>query len=396
MIFEVLLGVLLVTTSPTFDEVLHEARRALAKEKLGLAGAGCRSAIALSDEAKVGGPRAARAQALCAEVAKARGRPAKTVGLYREALFLIPDDPTMRARLLAKWRGAAQRLKRNRGRERAAAAALKTADRTVESFRRRPRRKAARLEKDLGRLDQAIEAIAAAGDRRRARYAKVVRQLVRVRSGQAEGALAGLGELPRSAHRGTQSLALLVASEAHLALAEPGPAADAALRRDLLLEKGRLKKKPGLDAEPADALLLRPSGVLRRACAQLDRLEGPGRCARRARAQSRRFLVTDGQTPQPVRARASALLEKLHAEATVFLEDCFLRAARADPARFQGAELSLSWTIDRSGAAVEPELRPSRYQDLIAGCVSERLGWLRYPALRGGAHQNVSLGFMLN
>lgn len=367
----VLLALGAAATAPTSEQLLREARTALRARNLGEAARLCRAAAKAGEEVET-----ARALRLCAKVERTRKRPREAEKLTRAALFAAPSQRSLRARLRADWRRALRRAKR----EGAPAQRLAKADAVIDRAAARPKRPPRRLESDLEALGQAIETVRQIGDRRRAAFATVLRHHILSRSGEPERALRGLRKWTKHSNRSIRRRARRVEVEASLATKAFERAAVAAARR-------RLDRADRPDGP------LRPDALLQKAC----RAWGREACARQIHKTTGVYLMTDHSRRKPARQRPPALMETLHAEATVALMDCLLAHARADKARFAGARLELSWVVDPNGRARAPELRPRRYRDLIEGCVSERLSWLRYPRLVGRqSHETVSIPFAID
>lgn len=358
-----------------YEEALRKSRQALRRRAFKDAAHLCRSAWRASGEATGGGPKAGRALHLCGKIERSRRRRAAAVTAFRKALFATPASQRLRARIRRDWYSALRKA----GQSPESSRAIARADRVIDRLRSSPERPPTRLEIDLRRLDEAIRTLQKFGDRRRAAYARALRYRLLARSGRPEAAVKGLPDLTAAKNSAIRNLALLAMAEAWLAIDEPGRAVRAAAK---------------IDSVPSHPL--RPGPALRTACRALEQKEGPGSCARQVRRVTGRFMATNHGEGPSVARRDPAVLEGIHQEATLFLQDCLLTHARANPERLRGAQLELSWTIDVNGRSISPDLRPRRYGDLLNGCLRDRLGWLRYPPLRGGRHENVSLAFVLH
>ncbi|MEO1231741.1 MAG: hypothetical protein AAFZ18_22815 [Myxococcota bacterium] len=367
-----LLALALGVAPPTdAGRLLDEARTALRGRDLDAAAELCRAAAKEGEEVEE-----ALALQLCGKIELRRDRARAAVKMFRAALFAVPVKPKLRARLRADWRRALHASRRPLS----PTTTLARADRVVDRLAARPRQSERQLERRLKELDAARKTLLELGDRRRASYASAVRRWVLARSEQPERALRGLDRLVRSKTRSVRRLARQAQAEAHLALEQAGPAALAAAWRIL--------DAPDEDKDGP----LRPDRLLRTACRDL----GAEACARQVRKRTRRFLITDHSGGRARAQRPPEVVEALHAEATVALEDCLLTHARADPERYSGVRLELSWVVDDGGRAASPEIVPRRHAELAEGCVAERLTWLRYPKLIGGAHETVTIAFGLN
>lgn len=367
-----LLALALAVAPPSESgRLLEEARTALRSQDLDGAAKLCRAAAKAGEEAEAG-----LAYRLCGRIERRRDRPLVAAKMFRTALFAVPTKPKLRARLLADWRRALSAGRRPSTPTRTVA----RADRVLERLAGRPRRSEGKLEAALRDLETARKALLEVGDRRRAAFASALRRQVLARSGEPEQALRGLETLARSKTRSVRRRARLAEAEAHLAMERPESAAVAAARRLLDVPEAE-------SAEP-----LRPDALLRKAC----RAAGAEACARRIRKRTGAFVITDHSRGRARAQRRPDVLSDLHAEATVALEDCLLTRARADPERYAGARFELSWVVDDGGQAFAPELSPRRHAELVEGCVTERLGWLRYPRLVGGAHETVTIAFALD
>jgi hypothetical protein len=287
-----------------------------------------------------------------------------------EALEAEPSTGPARRRRFRAWRRAAKRA----GAPRRRLYALTRAELAVDRVARRPKRGA--LAPTLRALARARRTLRRHRFRARAAWVRALALLVRARSGDPAGALrAGRGLRFRGVPA-ARRLALEARAEAALARDRPARALELAARA------------AGVGAQAPERLETTP--LLRRACAALA---DPRRCPHVVHARTGAFLVSGFEERAPVQARSDAVLERIHAQASVLLRDCLLAEARAEPDRLRGAQLEISWTIAADGRVRSPDVRPKRHRDLLDGCLPERLGWLRYPKLASGAHENVSMRF---
>lgn len=341
---------------------LEEGELALRRGTLEDAARACRAGLK--------GPEAARAHLLCAEVELASKRKAPARRHFEAATRAAEPGTPLRRRVLGRWKKA------------------------------NPKDPSP---KKLLQLEPALRAWA-----RRTPKGKAAAEKMR----QTEGKLRALKDAPHAAWvRARRAAALAKTPNVAEALARPLTAgsqpsfvreaawealAQTALEQDALPEAVHaLARAERIGEEGPATQPLRPSRSLERACSKLDAREGPGSCARVVAATGA-FLVTDASRGAVLAQRPPEAMSDIHAEATLFLQDCLLTEARSDPSRYRGAHFELEWTIEEDGRATELDIRPRRWRPLADGCVGERLGWLRYPRVKAGVRETVSMSFDLH
>jgi hypothetical protein len=348
-----------------------------------------RAALEAADaDPEVATERTIAAARLAGDIELRRDRPDRAARRYAAAARAAAAEPRLRHRLMALRRAALLRARRPQEVKRVDE--LVAADRKLEQLRWRAAVPRSRLARSLAEIDAAVRGYVRDRDGDRAAWARAVRALVVARSDEPE---AGRGAAERllSGRDGQVAFARRVALDAaRFAARRAGDLegeARAALQANLL---------DNLDLD-FDVRRHRRSRIASEVCRRYERGEGPGACARLAKAVTGEYSFEDHSAGRPVKTLEPRAVEVAQAQYLPLLEECLRLAAQRPDVEdlFRDGELEIAWSIGPEGRTSEVELAPKRYEPIVGACVRERLDWFRYPRHRDGQRPHVRLPFTL-
>jgi hypothetical protein len=365
----------------SFEQALIQARIALKTRNLSLAEERCQQALAAADEPWYGGLRSVEAARACADVAVEKSGPGAALRHFRDAAHLSVHDFATRRALMLERRRAAENLESPAELE--LVAALSGADAAVQDGLNRPDRAGLGLDGLLAELEGAEAVYQRDRDRAFGLLARAARALMMARSRRAADAL----PLTEGLVGADQPPAVRLAALEALYLGRVGArdvegAAVAAIRLNALR---------AAEVDLAERPYFR-SLELEAGCALYDASHGRGACARLELEVTGAATLRDfARLIRPTLNRDE--LELIHRQAFPALEACVHEAARADGETYRGAELEVSWTIGRDGAAHDAKVRPERFREALWPCVERTVLKLRYPRSARGEPMPVRVPY---
>lgn len=368
-----------------FDALFARARDALQKSDLSLARSLCRQAFERSGDPPGGGPNSSHAMELCGDVAMKQRRFRGAHRAFKRAAASSVSDRASRRRLLRKRRRAAREARLALEVERVHE--IVRHDAAVDALMHQTSISARRRDEIRSAIDAAIQIYREDGDLSSERLATAVRALAFARAGLHEDAFADASTLAWAPENSkiVRSCALEATWISGAALERFDAAARAAVELNALRHEGlpeakrRYARIRGLDA----------------VCARYEETRAPGSCARLERDVTGAYTFTDFSIPRPKRELSDGDVERVHTQFLPAIEDCVREAARRSPDTYVGSELRIGWAIQPRGRATDVEIAPRRYKDDLEGCVTERVGWLRYPRFFSGERKTVTVPYRL-
>lgn len=367
-----------------FEDAIAAAERALRHGDYDEAIQQVRSAKANLDEPAVGGPRRYAAELLLGRIARAKKDHVVAARRFRDAAHAALDDRRARSRALSLRRRAL--FAANERTSAKVVSELMKHDQRLRVFERYPRRSPKKRDKALRDLDRAADAYRADRDRARVDQAKAVRALVLARSGEAKSAIAAAEHLADAAAPRARAIAAQALYYARVAEGDTDGALAAAVRFNRI------------DAESVDERrrIYFRTRELDAACKKYEADREPGACARAQLDLAGAVALTDYSKQKRSGRLSQQDLERAHHEGLPWLERCVLDAAKKDPERFAGTDLTISWVVGADGEPTETKVKPSRYAEDLQPCLRDVVGRFRYPRVRNNELSSVAIPYSLD
>jgi hypothetical protein len=131
-------------------------------------------------------------------------------------------------------------------------------------------------------------------------------------------------------------------------------------------------------------------------CARYEKVHNPGSCAMLAAKITGEYSFHDHSRGRIKKSLSSTDIETAQAQYLPLLEECIHNAAAGrNDELFDDATITIGWAVENKGRVIELEISPHRYEPVIGACVTERIGWFRYPRFTDGEHKSVSIPYEL-